>query len=246
MVRCGWWGYILGILLSVGRSSRSGFLEKMSEMPAMIEARIKNLKIGLLLFVLMFLAFLLIVISKSLAWLVPFFIGVAIISFGSLYLRRASLVSNWNKSKGTVLGSSIGEVSVPMKYGGYIEYFPIVSFEYATTSGQFMSQRFTIIEKDFRHPQREKAEQLIQQYPQGASVEVYVNPSDRISCGSSGRIITPKTKSFPGLHCWRCACSHCINNVGFVYIARNTIGNRLLLRSALRALPIDCRGQPGG
>jgi len=60
--------------------------------------------------------------------------------------------------------------------GTYVEYYPLVRFEYWTPSGHYFSENFTVAPRDYRNADRAETEQLLNQYPAGLAAEVYVCP----------------------------------------------------------------------
>ena len=116
--------------------------------------------------------------ADTYAWAVPFAAGLALIAYGAGALRRAAKVKAWLTVKGTMLESRLGEVMLGGYGGAYVEYYPLVRFEYWTPSGHYFSENFTIAPRDYRNADRKKTEQLLNQYPAGVSTEVYVCPHD--------------------------------------------------------------------
>ena len=116
--------------------------------------------------------------ADTYAWAVPFAAGLVLVSYGAGALRRAAKVQAWLAVRGKVLGSTFGEVMVPGDPVSYVEYYPLVRFEYWTPSGHYFSENFTIAPRDYGNADRKETEQLLNQYPAGISTEVYVCPHD--------------------------------------------------------------------
>src|SRR5258706_3338266 len=129
-----------------------------------------------LILIAMMLAGAIILHTDTYAWTVPFVVGLVLVAYGAGALRRASKVEAWLKVQGKILGSRLGEVAVSGYPVSYVEYYPLVRFEYWTPGGHYFSENFTIAPQDYRHADRAETEQLLNQYPAGVSTEVYVCP----------------------------------------------------------------------
>lgn len=70
------------------------------------------------------------------------------------------------------------EVFVPSKGGGHFEYYPAPEFEYAVNGRRMTSTRYSIAARDFQDIVKEKAEEILKAYPEGANVIVHVCPGD--------------------------------------------------------------------
>ncbi len=114
--------------------------------------------------------------KPTLGWLAPFAIGSALMLYGFIGMLRSRRARLWQVVRGTVIASDLGEIFVPGETGGYVEYVPSVRTQYSIGAGSYMTDRYSLVPRDFRGD-RAKTQDLLSPYPVGALVDVYVNPA---------------------------------------------------------------------
>jgi hypothetical protein len=81
---------------------------------------------------------------------------------------RAMSQTAWLKAPGSVIGAEV-------RYDGEM-YYPSITYEYTYSSAKFTGTKFksALLQYNWRGP----SERVVQRFPKGASIEVYVNPDN--------------------------------------------------------------------
>lgn len=118
------------------------------------------------------------VFGPDYAWILGVLVGLALIGYGFRSLRRAAGVRSWLRVPARVLDTSLGEVVEPSRVAMYTHYYPVVEFEYTTPRGRFTARGYGVAEADPRSLDPKEALALLEPYPAGTQIEVYVRPDD--------------------------------------------------------------------
>jgi hypothetical protein len=81
---------------------------------------------------------------------------------------RAASQTAWLKAPGSVIGAEV-------LYDGEM-YYPSITYEYTHSGAKFTGTKFksALLQYNWRGP----SERVVQRFPKGAPIEVYVNPDD--------------------------------------------------------------------
>ena len=81
---------------------------------------------------------------------------------------RATSQTAWLKAPGSVIGAEV-------LYDGEM-YYPSITYEYTHSGAKFTGTKFksALLQYNWRGP----SERVVQRFPKGAPIEVYVNPDD--------------------------------------------------------------------
>lgn len=121
-------------------------------------------------------AFFLIREKPVFAWLAPFAVGSALVLYGFGGIRKSLAARHWQVARGTVISSELREIFVPGKTGGYVEYVPEIRTQYTSSAGTFTTDRYSLVAGDFQGD-RVTIQKILEAYPVGALVDVYVDPA---------------------------------------------------------------------
>lgn len=111
------------------------------------------------------------------AWLVLVAGGAGLAGLGAYWLWHARQSQRWTRTTGVIESSTISEYSVAVsKISRQTYFFPEVVFTYTAHGRPFSSTRAALDTRSIWSPDKKFIERMVQQFPPGAEVSVYVRP----------------------------------------------------------------------